>query len=94
MVVLCGGTHIDKAEEDRSARRYILWDERCKIGWLLKLEHSESNRSNFKANSVANRKPMQIRKNRCDVAETRFFCDHLSKSILETLKASQMTEIL
>ena len=46
--------------------------------------------SNFKANSVANLKPMQIRKNRCDVAEPRFLCDHLSKSILDKLKASQI----
>ena len=29
-------------------RRDILWDERCKIGWLLKWEHCESNRSNLK----------------------------------------------
>ena len=72
------------------SRRYILWDERCKIGWLLKLEYPESNRSNFKANSVANRKPMQIRKNRRDVAEPRFLCDHSNKSILDMLKASEI----
>ena len=34
---------------------------------------------------------MQIRKNRCDVAEPRFLCDHSSKSILDTLKASQLS---
>ena len=88
MVVLRGGTHIDKAEEERSARAGTYFGMRDARGWLLKLEHSEGNRSNFKANSVANRKPMQIRKNRCDVAEPRFFCDHSSKSILDTLKAS------
>ena len=33
---------------------------------------------------------MQIRKNRCDVAEPRFLCNHSSKSILDTLKASQI----
>ena len=58
------------------------------VGWeMLKLEHSESNRNNFEANSVANRKPMQIRKDRCDVTELRFLCDHSSKSNLNTLKA-------
>ena len=78
MVVLRGGTHIDKTEAERIAHAgtYVLWDERCKIGWLLKSEYPGSNRSNFKANSVANRKPMQIRKNRCDVAEPRFLCNH------------------
>ena len=29
---------------------------------------------------------MQIRKNRCDVAEPRFLCDYPSKSVLDTLK--------
>ena len=124
VVVLRGGTHIDKDEEERSAcagtyhgmrwfggcrggftwgntywqrwrraeclRRYISRNERSKIGWLLKLYHPVSNRSDFKANSVANRKPMQIRENRCDVAEPRFLCDHPSKSVLDTLKASQI----
>ena len=42
----------------------------------------EYKRSDFKANSVANRKPMQIRENRCDVAEPRFLCDYPSKSVL------------
>ena len=58
--------------------------------WLLKLEHSESNRSNFETNSVANREPMQIRKDRSDLAEPRFLCDNSSKRILDTLKASQI----
>ena len=70
--------------------RHISWDERWKIGWLLRLEHSKSKRCNFETNSVAKRKPMQIRKDRCDVAEPRFLCDNSSKSILETLKASQI----
>ena len=78
-------------EEKRCLRWYVSWNERCKIGWLLlKLEQSESNHSNFKANSAANRKPMQIRKDRCDATEPRFLCDHSSKSILDTLKASQI----
>ena len=51
---------------------------------------NQSNHSNFKANSVANRKPMQIRDNRCDVTEPRFMCDHPSKSILDKLKESQI----
>ena len=33
---------------------------------------------------------MQIRKDRCDVAEPRFLCDNSSKSNLDTLKASQI----
>ena len=90
MVVLRGGTHRQNWSRAECSRRYIFWDERCKIGWLLKLEYPESNRSDFKANSVANRKPMQIRKNRCDVAEPRFLCDHSSKSILNMLKASEI----
>ena len=90
MVVLRGGTHWQSWRGAECSHRYILWNERCKIGWLLKLEYSESNRSNFKANSVVNRKPMQIRKNRCDVAELRFLCNNSSKSILDTLKASQI----
>ena len=52
----------------------LSWDERCKIGWLLKLQHIENNHSNFKANFVANWKPMQIRKNRCDVAVSLMMC--------------------
>ena len=34
---------------------------------------------------------MQIRKDRCDVAEPR--CGNSSKSILDTLKASQMKDV-
>ena len=72
------------------SRRYISRDESCKIGWLLKLEHLKNNRSNFKTNSVANRKPMQVRKNRCDATEPRFLGNHSSKSILDKLKTSQI----
>ena len=68
------------------SRWHISWDERWKIGWLLRLEHSESNRGNFETNSVANRKPMQIRENRHNVAEPRFLCDNSSKSILKSSK--------
>ena len=51
----------------------------------------KSNRSNFKTNSMANGKPMQIRKNRCDATETepRFFGDQSSKSILDKLKLGE-----
>ena len=38
----------------------------------VEIINSESNRSNFKANSVANRKPKKIRENRCGVAEPRY----------------------
>ena len=41
-------------------------------------------------NSAANQKPKQISKNRCDATEPRILGDHLSKSILDTLKASQI----
>ena len=52
----------------------------------------ESNSDNKKilSNSVAKRKPMQIKENRCDVAEPRLLCNHPSKSILDKLKASQI----
>ena len=53
MVVLRGEHILTKTKKSECLCRYISWDERCKIGWLLKLEHSESNRSNFKANSFA-----------------------------------------
>ena len=33
---------------------------------------------------------MQIGEDRCDVAEPRFLCNNSSKSILDTLKASQI----
>ena len=83
-------TYWKRRRRSECSRRNISWDERWKIGWLLKLEHSESTRSNFETNSVANRKPMQIRKDKCDVAEPRFLGDNSSKSILETLNASQI----
>ena len=89
MLVLRGGTHIEKDEEERSARAgtYLgMRDEGC---WDWRT-YSESNRSNFETNSVANREPVQIRKNWCDVAEPKFLCDNSSKSILDTLKASQI----
>ena len=69
-----GNTYRQNWSRAECSRRYIFWDERCKIGWLLKLEYPESNRSDFKANSVANRKPMQIRKNRCNVGRTEVCC--------------------
>ena len=88
MVVLCGGSHIDKAEEERRARAGTYFEMR--EARLLKLEYPVSNRSDFETNSVANRKPMRIRENRCDAAEPRFLCHYPSKSVLDTLKASQI----
>ena len=91
MVVLRGGnTYRQNWSRAECSCWYIFWDERCKIGWLLKLEYPKSNRSDFKGNSVANRKPMQIRKNRRNVAEPRFLCDNSSESILNMLKASEI----
>ena len=69
----CENTYWQSWRRAECSRRYISRDEKSKIGWLLKLQHPVSNRSDFKANSVANRKPMQIGENRCDVAEPRFF---------------------
>ena len=66
-------THNDNEEEDRSDRvdtyRGIRGGE---IGWLLELENLESNSSNLEIYSVANRKPMQLRENWCDVAKRNF----------------------
>ena len=73
MVVSLGGTHIEKDEEERSARTGI---------YLGEIGASESYRSNFETNSVANRIQMQIRKNRFDVAEPRFLCDNSRSSFL------------
>ena len=65
----CGNTYWQRWRRAECSRRYISRDERSKIGRLLKLQHPVSYRRDFKANSVANRKPMQIRENRCDVAD-------------------------
>ena len=71
------GIHSDNEEEDRSDRvgsgtyRGIL--KGGEIGRLLELENLESDNSNLEIYSVANRKPMQLRENRCDGAKTRFF---------------------
>ena len=73
------------------SRQFEPWDEGCQIGWLLKLEHPVSNRGNFKTNPVANRKPVEIRKNRRDATEPRFLGDHTSKGILDKLKAIQVS---
>ena len=87
---LWGNTYWQQWRRAECSGRYISWDKGCKIGWLLKLEHLKSNRSNFKTNSVVNRRPMQVRKNRCDATEPRFLGNHSSKSILDKLKASQI----
>ena len=70
------GTHSDK-EEDRNDRvgTYRGIRAAIEIGWLLELENLESDSSNLEIYSMANRKPMQIRKNGRDVAKTRFFCN-------------------
>ena len=51
----------------------IPWNKGGEIGWLLELENLESDSGNLEIYSVANRKPMQLRENGCDVAKTRFF---------------------
>ena len=85
MVVLRGRTHMCKTKKSWVHKHWhISWDERWKIGWLLSLEHSESNRGNFETNSVANRKPMQIWENGSDVAEPMFLCDNSSDRVFWT----------
>ena len=37
-----GNTYRQNWRRAECSRRYILWDERCKIGWLLKFEYPES----------------------------------------------------
>ena len=44
----------------------------------------------MKPNLWWNQEPMQIRKNRCDATELRFFGNHSSKNILYKLRASQI----
>ena len=55
------------------------------IGWLLEMENLESDSSNLEIYSVANRKPMQLRKNGRDVAKTRFLSNDPGKCILNKL---------
>ena len=57
------GTHSDK-EEDRNDRvgTYRGIRAAIEIGWLLELENLESDGSNLEIYSVANRKPMQLRR--------------------------------
>ena len=64
---------------------YIPWNKGGEIGWLLELENLESYSSNLEIYSVANRKPMQLRENGCDVAKTRFFSNDPGKCILNKL---------
>ena len=67
------GMHIDKEEEDRSDRvgtyRATMGGE---IGWLLEMQYIESNSSNLEIYSVTNRKPVEISKNKRNVAKARF----------------------
>ena len=55
------GTHNDNEEEDRNERVGTYRGIRV-IGWLLELENFESDSRNLEIHSVANRKPMQLRK--------------------------------
>ena len=49
----------------------IAWNERSKVGGLLKLQHPVSNGSYLETYSVTNRKPVQLRQNRRDMIEAR-----------------------
>ena len=51
---------------------HIPWNKGGEIGWLLELQNLESDNSNLEIYSLANRKPMQIRKNGRDVTKRDF----------------------
>ena len=75
ITVICVGTHINKEEDDQSdhiSHRYIPWEKGGKIRWQLNLQNFESDTSYRETYSVMNRKPMQIRKNRCDATKMNF----------------------
>ena len=62
-------------------KKHIPWNKGGEIGWLLELQNLESDSSNLEIYSVASRKPVQIRKNGRDVANTRFFSNDPGKCI-------------
>ena len=83
--------HIDNEEEDRSDRvRHIPWDKGSEIGWLLEMQYLESDGSNFEIYSVTDRKPVEISKNRHNMAKARFLGDDPSKCVLDKLQTSQI----
>ena len=62
----------------------------AKRGWLLEMHNLESDSSNLETYSVMNRKPVEISKNRRNVAKARFLGNDPSKCVLNKLQASQI----
>ena len=58
------------------------------IGWLLEMQYLERDSSNLEIYSVTNRKPVEISKNRRNVAKARFQGNDSSKCVLNKLQAS------
>ena len=54
------------------------------------MQYLESDGGNLEIYSVTDRKPMEISKNRRNVAKARFLGNDLSKCVLEKLQASQI----
>ena len=57
---------------------------------LLVVQHLETSSSNFELYSLANREPVQVSQNRCDVIVTRVLSNNTGKGILNKLKAGQI----
>ena len=53
------------------------------------MQYLESDGSNLEIHSVTDRKPVEINKNRRNVAKARFLCNNPSKCVLDKLQASQ-----
>ena len=54
------------------------------------MQYLESDSGNLEIYSVTNRKPVDISKNRCNVAKARFLGNDPSKCVLNKLQASQI----
>ena len=69
IAVFCEGVHIYKEEEDRSDRVGTYRGTKgSEIGWLLEMQYLESDGSNLEIYSVTDRKPVELSKNRRNVA--------------------------
>ena len=66
------------------------WDKGSEIGWLLEMQYLKSDGSNLEIYSVTDRKPVEISKNRRNVAKAKFLGNDPSKCVLDKLQASQI----